>query len=344
MAPNIRRLQLPMNMPGLGHVNCYILDDDRGVALVDPGLPGPGPWRALLAGLKRAGLRTRDVHTVVVTHSHPDHFGAAGRLRQSVGAEVITHRNFRLWWDPLEEDLDHVESVDHATENDAVIDEIVQPSMRSSPDSVTPWGGERFKFPLRRRLPFWAMRSGLKLPWFQTPRPSKRVIDGDVLRLAGREWVAVHTPGHTVDHLCLLDTDSGLMISGDHILPTITPHISGLGPITDPLSDYFDSLEKTAEIKGVTNVLPAHGLEFTDLATRAKEIRRHHEERLQILRDAGGELGRATVPDYMRKLFKERAWGSMAESETFAHLEHLRREGEVEVGRRDDGMLVYEFS
>jgi hypothetical protein len=45
----------------------------------------------------------------------------------------------------------------------------------------------------------------------------------------------------------------------------------------------------------------------------------------------------------MRKLFKERAWGSMAESETFAHLEHLRREGEVEVGRRADGMLVYAF-
>ena len=39
LAPNIRRLQLPMSMPGLGHVNCYILDDERGAALVDPGLP-----------------------------------------------------------------------------------------------------------------------------------------------------------------------------------------------------------------------------------------------------------------------------------------------------------------
>ena len=72
LAPNIRRIQLPMNMPGLGHVNCYVLDDDQGAALVDPGLPGPGPWRALKAGLKRAGLRVRDIHTVVITHSHPD--------------------------------------------------------------------------------------------------------------------------------------------------------------------------------------------------------------------------------------------------------------------------------
>ena len=40
LAPNVRRLQLPMSMPGLGHVNCYILDDENGAALVDPGLPG----------------------------------------------------------------------------------------------------------------------------------------------------------------------------------------------------------------------------------------------------------------------------------------------------------------
>ena len=32
LAPNVRRLQLPMSMPGLGHVNCYILDDERGAA------------------------------------------------------------------------------------------------------------------------------------------------------------------------------------------------------------------------------------------------------------------------------------------------------------------------
>lgn len=343
LAPNVRRIQLPMNMPGLGHVNCYVLDDDRGAALVDPGLPGPGPWRALRAGLKRAGLRLDDVHTVVITHSHPDHFGAAGRIRAAVGADVVTHRDFRLWWDPVEEDRDYVEEVDASGDNDERIEEIVQPSMRSSPDSPTPWGGEPFKFPLVRRVSYWAMRKGWGGPWFRTPRPSRRVIDGEVLQLGGRELVAVHTPGHTVDHLCLLDPDSGLMISGDHILPTITPHISGLGPITDPLTDYFDSLDKTAHIDGVSLVLPAHGMEFTDMQTRAKDIRRHHEERLEILRQAGGELGLATVREYMRKLFKERAWGTMAESETFAHLEHLRREGEVTVSRRHDDLLVYEF-
>jgi glyoxylase-like metal-dependent hydrolase (beta-lactamase superfamily II) len=176
-----------------------------------------------------------------------------------------------------------------------------------------------------------------------TPSPTRKVVDEEVLRLSGREFVSVHTPGHTIDHLCLFDPESGIMLSGDHVLPTITPHISGLGPITDPLSYYFDSLDKAAELPGVTLVLPAHGLEFHDLASRANDIKLHHRDRLQILRDAGDDLGRATVTDYMQKLFKERAWGSMAESETFAHLEHLRRVGEVSVSRRDE-LLLYEFS
>src|SRR3546814_19220761 len=80
----------------------YLLEDERGVAVVDPGLPGPQSWRAVVDRLKRAGYKPRNVHTVVVTHSHPDHFGGAGRLRDRYGAEVISHRSFRTWFDAAE--------------------------------------------------------------------------------------------------------------------------------------------------------------------------------------------------------------------------------------------------
>jgi hypothetical protein len=45
----------------------------------------------------------------------------------------------------------------------------------------------------------------------------------------------------------------------------------------------------------------------------------------------------------MKRLFKERSWGDMAESETYAHLEHLRLEGKAEAHRNDDGRLVYDL-
>jgi glyoxylase-like metal-dependent hydrolase (beta-lactamase superfamily II) len=176
-----------------------------------------------------------------------------------------------------------------------------------------------------------------------TPTPTRRVEDAQVIELGGREWVAVHTPGHTIDHLCLYDPAGGVMISGDHVLPTITPHISGLGTTVDPLKDFFDSLDLMTTFDGVRTVLPAHGLEFADLSGRAEAIKRHHHERLDKLRTASGEIGSGTVHEFMQVLFQERSWGSMAESETYAHLEHLRLSGEAVVDESGQ-QLRYHFA
>ena len=94
VAPDILRMELPIQMPGLGHVNCYAIVDKNGAAVVDPGLPGPGTWRALQDRLKQIGLAPRHVHTVIVTHSHPDHFGGAARFAKESGADVVAHHSF----------------------------------------------------------------------------------------------------------------------------------------------------------------------------------------------------------------------------------------------------------
>ena len=51
-------------------------------------------------------------------------------------------------------------------------------------------------------------------------------------------------------------------------------------------------------------------------------------------------LGDATVEEYMQRLFRQRSWGQMAESETYAHLEHLKATGEAD-SRSQDGRLRY---
>jgi glyoxylase-like metal-dependent hydrolase (beta-lactamase superfamily II) len=331
VAPNILRSQLPIFLPGLGHVNCYFLQDERGVAVVDPGLPGPQSWRALVDRLKQAGYKPRDVHTVVVTHSHPDHFGGAGRLRDRHGAEVLTHRSFRTWFDPADDET--VEGDDDSTGQP-----VAMPWGRAMP-----WRTDQvLNPPLGRRLKFKAMRT-LMRGFVRTPAPTRRVDDAEVVTLAGREWVSMHTPGHTADHLCLFDPAEGVVLSGDHVLPTITPHISGLVAGADPLTEFFTSLEKVADLDGVRLALPAHGHPFKDLRGRAGEIRQHHEERLDTLRTATGELGSATVEQLMQRLFKPRSWGQMAESETYAHLEHLRATGEAE-SHSERGTLHYNLA
>jgi len=343
VAPNILRMQLPISMPGLGHVNCYALLDDEGAALVDPGLPGSPTWKALQDRLKQAGLRPKNVHTIVVTHSHPDHFGGATRFVKESGAKVIGHRNFRFGMpqDKPEVSVEDLEAqrAAAATSEPGAESETPAPGQRFGGwGGPTPWGGERPRPPLAQRMR-WRMMSvagGSFVPEITDP-----VEHGNVLRLAKRDWFVLHTPGHTEDHICLHDPEHGVFLGGDHVLPTITPHISGISSSRDPLASFFYSLDRVAEISGIKQALPAHGHPFADLRSRTEAIKRHHFERLDKILEISRELGPATVEAVSKKLFRERSWGSMAESETYAHLEHLRLAGRAESHRDKDEKLVY---
>lgn len=334
LAPGVLRTQLPIELPGLGHVNCYMLEDERGVALVDPGLPGPESWNALLDRLKKAGFELRHVHTAIVTHSHFDHFGGAPQLRAEVDADILTHDSFRDHFDEQELFEDHDSEILKLNTEDE-LDRIRELMRRPKP-----WGG-RWSPPSDDDIRAF-MKLGRRNRRFRVPDPSVTVVEGQVVTLARREWIAVHTPGHTGDHLCLYDPVEKLFISGDHVLPTITPHIAGHSAgnaLVDPLAQFFSSLERMHDFD-VDLVLPAHGHPFTDLAGRADHILEHHHERLDIIRDAVGDLPEGTVHQYMQRMFRERSWGDMAESETFAHLEHLRLGGEATASDRD-GVLFY---
>lgn len=357
VAPDVLRMELPIRMPGLGHVNCYAILDADGAAIVDPGLPGPGAWRALQDRLRQAGLAAKDVHTVIVTHSHPDHFGGAARFAKGAGSRVVAHRSFRFG--PLsgtparpevsaddlaakrEADAEAVGSAgEDAPEPPQTEGQAVE-AMRRWAGATTPWGGRSPRPPWRTRLRWRLMRllGGASI----VPVVTHPVEHGDVLELAGREWFVVHTPGHTADHFCLHDPAEGIFLAGDHVLPTITPHISGIGSSPDPLSSFFYSLDRVAEIVGVEQVLPAHGHPFVDLRARTEAIKRHHDERLAKVKAISRAIGRpATVREFSRRLFQPRSWGSMAESETYAHLEHLRIAGDAERREGPDGCFLYE--
>jgi glyoxylase-like metal-dependent hydrolase (beta-lactamase superfamily II) len=165
------------------------------------------------------------------------------------------------------------------------------------------------------------------------------VADQEHFRLGGKEWVGLFTPGHTDDHLCLYDEEGGVLLSGDQVLPTITPHISGIIP-NDPLAQYLESLDRLAALPHVEIVLPAHGQPFGDLPGRTAEIKLHHAQRLDQLLQFCNIPTWTTVVDLSHQLFAPRSWGSMAEAETYAHLERLRVLGQVK-SREESGVISY---
>ena len=215
-------------MPGLGHGTAARWRTSGGIAIVDPGLPGEESWRHLVDRLDRSGAGLARVHTVVVTHSHPDHFGGAGRVRKEVGAELITHELFRTWWDPTEDET----PLEDATPN---------------PWGSTPWGGDEY-MPDRTGGSGSRPCAGQPLPG-AGPAAGRGRRDRDPRRCSGCRCIRRATR----PTLCLFDPAEGVLLSG-HVLPTITPHINGI-PSWDPLAQFFASLDRMTELEGVTIVL-----------------------------------------------------------------------------------------
>jgi glyoxylase-like metal-dependent hydrolase (beta-lactamase superfamily II) len=343
VAPGVLRLQLPMAFTGLGHVNTYALVGPDGVAIVDPGLPGKDTALALRKRLADAEIPVDRITEVVVTHSHPDHFGGAGLLAEQSGAAVVASERFTTWWDPNEDDVveDPAASEPDPYDDGLAIDAVEPRRTRRSPTPFgrpTPWGGKTFTPPLPVRIRY-RLRGVITSRWFSPPSVDRRLADGETVQLGGRTWQAMITPGHTDDHLCLIDPDSGLLLSGDHVLPTITPHVSGLAA-GDPLDRYVRSLHRVGEAtKGMT-ALPAHGHPFTEVDDRAKAIVAHHDDRIERLFELLSADTPSTVDDLSMALFGPHGMDPLAVSETYAHLEHLRRNDRI-IRRRYGDTLLY---
>jgi glyoxylase-like metal-dependent hydrolase (beta-lactamase superfamily II) len=75
---------------GFGYVHAHLIEVDDGLVLVDTGLPRKAG--KLAVAIRRTGHDLDDLHTILMTHQHPDHIGSLADLRQRSGAQVVAHR------------------------------------------------------------------------------------------------------------------------------------------------------------------------------------------------------------------------------------------------------------
>ncbi|MCZ6738936.1 MAG: MBL fold metallo-hydrolase, partial [Actinobacteria bacterium] len=172
--------------------------------------------------------------------------------------------------------------------------------------------------------------------------PDFLVRDGETIDLGdGRSLHVVHTPGHEPAHICLRDSRTGILFSGDHILPRISPVIMYDLDLGDVLGDYLGSLQRLIAMDlGVT--YPAHGTLIDQGGERARQILLHHDRRLLDM----AELVRSedtTAWNVMLKSFRpnlDPLQSRLAFLETISHLEHLRLTGRIRDEDRN-GKVIY---
>jgi glyoxylase-like metal-dependent hydrolase (beta-lactamase superfamily II) len=164
--------------------------------------------------------------------------------------------------------------------------------------------------------------------------PDLRLTHGSPVPAKGLALRVVTTPGHSPGHICLVDEPHGLIFSGDHILPRISPHIAlELPGPANPLADYYGSLDLIG-FEDQMEVCPAHEYRFSGMQRRVAQLIEHNRERsAEVLRVLEAHRPE-TVWDIARHLTWSRGWESLqafslrlAISETASHVVYLRSQG-----------------
>ena len=106
-------------------------------------------------------------------------------------------------------------------------------------------------------------------------RPDIVLRDGERIAGAGWELGAVHTPGHTSNHLCFAWAESGILFSGDHVMGWST---SVIAPPDGDMAAYMASLDK---LLGRTDKVywPTHGAAIGEPQRHVRAFIAHRRER-----------------------------------------------------------------
>ena len=313
MTPGITRitddiLQVQIPLPyALNIVNCYLLRGRDGWTLLDSGLntaPARQMWQSAMTALN---FSPDDIDKIVLTHSHPDHFGMAGWWQRQAQKPVPLYiprgevKQMRLLYQG--ENIDAVDKWLLDCGMDSATVAAVRSAVRSTRDLTRP-------HPLE-----WGLLDS----------------DNDV-KLGARNFRAIHAPGHSDGQLIFYDESDRLMLSGDHVLLRITPNIgSWLHTLPDPLGRYMQSLRELAQLD-VRLALPGHKALIQDWRGRIAELLAHHDLRLRQTR-AALEAGASSVYEVSARLFKlERLTAHewrFAMAEALAHLHYLQARGQA---------------
>ncbi|MDW3214885.1 MAG: MBL fold metallo-hydrolase [Ilumatobacteraceae bacterium] len=264
------------------------------VVVIDPG-PLLDSHRDALA----AALDGERVRAILITHCHADHSPLAAWLRAESGAPTIAfgpHPRPEPGTEPIET------TADETTADETTDDETTD----GSTDGVETEETTDYDF-----------------------EPDTVAGDGDVVvDEGGLRMRAVHTPGHTSNHMCwTLDAERALF-TGDHIMGWSTTVVS---PPDGDMTAYLDSLRCVAGRDDAV-LWPTHGPPRDDARSYVNALIEHRLDRERGVLEAV-RAGRSTIPEMVALLYADvrEELHKPAGRSVWAHLERLVANGSVEV-------------
>ena len=190
--------------------------------------------------------------------------------------------------------------------------------------------------PGARRL---AEATGAPAYAYRPEEGERRLGPGEVIEAGPVRVRAIHTPGHTPDHLCFVAEPDGLLFTGDTVLGRGT---SVIDPPEGDMGAYMRSLETLRELEPAV-IYPGHGPVVFTPKGKLDHYLRHRTRREERILEAVAR-GRKTSAEIVPEVYAGEAPEAMypvAARSVLAHLLKLEREGAVvRTGRHRDERFV----
>ncbi|MEZ5215735.1 MAG: MBL fold metallo-hydrolase [Ilumatobacteraceae bacterium] len=241
VSPLIRRIvaRNPSKYTYLG-TGTYVVGRGE-VAVIDPGPLLDEHFEAIMTAL--AGER---VVAILVTHCHSDHSPLTARLAAATGAITYGYGPAPVYPPPPDDGLDDWPEDESAKD---AADPEAEPAADAEEE---PKEGVDHDF-----------------------RPDVCLNDGAVLSGPGWTFEALHTPGHTSNHLCFALAEEQAIFTGDHVMGWSTSVIT---PPDGDMAAYLASLRRIQE-RGAQVLWPTHGGPVTEPETFVAAYLEHRLER-----------------------------------------------------------------
>lgn len=310
--PDVFSIKLPLPGRKPGPVNVYLFKSGE-ITLIDTGTLQSAPF--LQKALAEHHLGFSDIKKIIITHGHPEHYGAANQIAEAGGAKVIAHQEDRK---SIEDGMD-----------------------------VSPQKYKDYLLLMGIPLHVGVM---LKILFFlfrrmaQNCRVDGTVQEGDRIPLGRYEGTIIETPGHSKGSICVFLEKEKVLFCGDTMIEHITPNAFVMLdekqtlPVRLSQREFYQSLEK---IKNLSPSLAhsAHGKDILDVSKLIDGYQSAFAQRKDAVLSLVSS-GEKSVYQVARKLFPEIGGLRLpleiflSISETYTMMQVLQQEGKINMSIR----------